>query len=70
MAYVVYDLQDSPTYDGQAGLDRTDVAALAAAAQGQGVVTGCAVSQHTGSDYYVNVAERSSSTASRSRLQR
>ena len=56
MAYVVYDLQDSPTYDGQAGLDRCDVAALAAAAQGQGVVTGCGVSQHTGSDYYVNVA--------------
>ena len=56
MAYVVYDLQDSPTYDGQAGLDRCDVAALAAAAQGQGVVTGCGVCQHTGSDYYVNVA--------------
>jgi len=46
--------QDSPTYAGQAVVDKTDLAAIANVAQGYGVVSGCLVS--AGGGYNVNVA--------------
>ena len=46
--------QDSPTYAGQAVVDKTDLAAIANVAQGYGVVSGCLVS--AGGAYNVNVA--------------
>ena len=46
--------QDSPTYAGQAVVDKTDLAAIANVAQSYGVVSGCLVS--AGGAYNVNVA--------------
>ncbi len=50
------DLQSNPTFDAQSVSDATDLAALVAGQDGTGVVSGCAVSPHTGTDMEVSVA--------------
>ena len=54
MPFTTPNVQDSPTYAAQAVVDKTDLAALAAIAANNGVVSGCTVS--AGGGYTVNVA--------------
>lgn len=56
MALVVPNIESSPTFDAQSISDSTDFTALQGTDLGTGVVSGCAVSQHTGSDMEVTVA--------------
>ena len=54
MPFTIPNAQDSPTYQAQAVQDKTDLAAIANIAQGNGVYSGCTVSP--GGGYTVNVA--------------
>ena len=56
MAVIIPNYQDSPSFPAMAERDRTDDFAARCAAQGTGVLSGMAVTQHTGSDMYVTVA--------------
>ena len=48
MTLVIPNIEDSPTYQAQAVIDKTDLAAVSQAAQQNGVVSGCLVSAGTG----------------------
>lgn len=56
MALTVPNIQSSPTFDGQSIDDSTDDQARALADNQTGVLSGCAVSPHTGSDMNVAIA--------------
>lgn len=56
MALVIPDIQNSPTFDAQALLDQTDLNAIMATDDGNGVLSGCAVTPHTGSDMNIAIA--------------
>ena len=56
MPFTIPNIEASPTFDGQAVPDFTDWAALTAGESSTGVINGCGVTQHTGSDMNVAVA--------------
>lgn len=56
MPFTLPNIESGPSFAGQAAMDATDIAILTAALDGTGVLTGCTVSQHTGSDMKVDVA--------------
>lgn len=56
MAFTLPTLESSPTFDGQTVPDSTDFALLTGSMDGTGVISGCAVTPHTGSDMNVSIA--------------
>ena len=56
MALIIPTIESSPSFDAQAWMDSTDLAALTLALSGTGVVTGCIVSQNDGSSMSCAVA--------------
>lgn len=58
MPFIVPNVQSlsSAQFPGMANVDETDFAILAAIGDGTGVITGCQVSQNTGSNLLVNIA--------------
>lgn len=56
MPFTIPNVESTPSFNGQANTDATDIAIMAAAANGTGVISGCLVSSPTTAGMAVNVA--------------
>jgi len=56
MAFTIPNIESAPTFDAQSIFENTDLTVLANGVDGNGVISGCLVTPHTGSDMNVSIA--------------